>query len=121
MPTIAVIGASADRRKYGNRCVRAYARLGYMVYPIHPRETEIEGFPVFTSLRDVPVESVDLVSVYLPTEICLSILPDLQSKTIGEVWFNPGADASAVLQKARELGLNIRQGCSIIAVGPMPE
>ena len=30
-PTIAVIGASPDRQKFGNRCVRAYTRVGYDV------------------------------------------------------------------------------------------
>ncbi len=55
MQTAAVIGASNDRRKFGNKAVRAFARQGYDVYPVNPKETEIEGRPAFKSIRDLPV------------------------------------------------------------------
>lgn len=120
MPAIAVIGASADRSKFGNKCVRAYALRGYEVFPIHPREQRIEGWPVFRSVRDIPVPRLDLVSIYLPPAVGLTILDDLTHKLIGEVWFNPGADAPEVLSRARELGLPVVVGCSILAAGISP-
>ena len=43
MPTIAVLGASSDRRKFGNKCVRAYLSRGHMVYPVNPKDAEVEG------------------------------------------------------------------------------
>jgi hypothetical protein len=43
MPTIAVIGASNDRTKYGNRAVRAYQARGWTVYPVNLREKLIEA------------------------------------------------------------------------------
>ena len=39
MKTVAVIGASSDRRKFGNRAFRAYQEEGYKVIPINPRRT----------------------------------------------------------------------------------
>lgn len=119
-PTIAIVGASTDRAKFGNKAVRAYQRQGYQVFPIHPRAEAIESIPAFSSVRDLPVDQLDRVSVYLPTEVALSVLDDLTSKTIGEVHFNPGADDPRVLAKARELGLNVVTGCSILAVGVHP-
>ena len=56
MKTVAIIGASADRAKFGNKSIRAHARAGYHVYPINPRETEIEGWHAFRSVRDLPVK-----------------------------------------------------------------
>src|SRR5260370_10905677 len=110
-PTIAVIGASADRAKFGNKCVRAYAHHGYQVYPINPKETEIEGWPAFRPLADVPAAQLDRVSIYLPPAVALSLLPDIARKAVKEVWFNPGADDPEVLAKARELGLNVIAAC----------
>src|SRR5947208_988950 len=119
-PTIAVVGASNDRRKFGNRAVRAYALCGYAVYPIHPRETTIEGYPVFGSVSEVPVAELDRVSLYLPAGAALPVLDDIARKPVKQVWFNPGADSPEVVARARQLGLPVVIGCSIIDIGVNP-
>lgn len=120
-PTVAVIGASADRSKYSNKSVRAHARAGYEVFPVHPRETTIEGWPVFRSVRDVPRDHIDLVTIYLPPSVGLTVLDEVAQKSVGEVLLNPGADAPEVIAKAKSLGLNVVVGCSILALGTTPE
>jgi predicted CoA-binding protein len=65
MPSVAIVGASADRRKFGNKAVRAYQRRGWTVYPVHPTLGEIEGSKAYPSLRDVPGK-IDRVALYLP-------------------------------------------------------
>jgi predicted CoA-binding protein len=119
--SIAVIGASSHRRKFGNKCVRAYQKLGYQVFPVHPTESMIEGMPAFPSVLHIPQDSLDVASIYLPETAALSVLPELARKSIGQVWFNPGADSPAVIAEARKLGLNAVVGCSIVAVGDMPD
>jgi len=119
-PSIAVVGASPDRQKFGNRCVRAYASVGYDVYPVNPRATTVEGRPAYPSLADVPVEHLDRVSLYLPPEVALQVLPELTRKNIGQLWLNPGADSPEVIARAQELGLPVVVGCSIVDVGVSP-
>ena len=51
-PTVAVVGASADRRKFGNKAVRAFRNAGYDVYPINPKAGEIEGLKAYASLDE---------------------------------------------------------------------
>ncbi len=119
--SIAVLGASSNRRKFGNKCVRAYQKLGYRVFPVHPTESMIEGVPTFPSVLDIPEPSIDIASIYLPEAVALKVLPELARKSIGQVWFNPGADAPEVLAEAHRLGLNAVVGCSIVAVGAMPD
>jgi predicted CoA-binding protein len=119
-PTIAILGATVDRAKFGNKAVRAYAQAGYHVYPVNPKESAIEGWPTFASLADVPEQELARVSVYLPPKIGLQILPEIARKTVGDVWFNPGAESRDILVKARELGLNVIAGCSIVALGVTP-
>src|SRR5207249_7767641 len=75
MKTVAVIGASNNRAKFGNKAVRAFRQQGYRVYPVNPNATEIEGLSVYQSIRDVPVRP-QRVTVYLPPPVLLKILPD---------------------------------------------
>ena len=66
--TVAVIGASQDRSKFGNKCVRAYSHAGWTVYPVNPNATEVEGIPCARSLRDLPAK-VRGVSVITPPDV----------------------------------------------------
>jgi len=120
MKTVAIIGASNDRAKFGNKAVRAFLQQGCAVYPVNPKECEIEGLPVFKSILDLPVRP-DLVSVYLPPAVLLKILPDIRSKGCDELWVNPGAESAEVLAEAERLGLKVIQACSIVGVGVSPE
>jgi predicted CoA-binding protein len=120
MKTVAILGASNDRRKFGNKAVRAFLRQGYTVYPVNLKETEIEGLPVFKSIRDVPVRPA-MVSVYLRPPVLLDILPDIAARGCDELWLNPGTESDDVLAAAARLGLNVVQACSIIGVGESPE
>lgn len=120
MKTVAVVGASADRTKFGNKAVRAFARQGFRVWPVHPREPVIEGLPVFPSVRDLP-ERPNLITLYLPTSVALQVLPDIAQRGCDELWLNPGADAPEVVAAAEKLGLNVIQACSVLAIGLVPE
>jgi predicted CoA-binding protein len=119
MKSVAVIGASNDRTKFGNKAVRAYLQRGYTVYPVNPKETEIEGLPAFAGIRAIPARP-QLVSVYVPSSVLLKILPDIAAIGCDELWLNPGTESDDVLLKAESLGLNIIQACSIVSLGVSP-
>jgi uncharacterized protein len=117
--TVAVIGASSDRQKYGNKALRALRDTGYTVIPINPKEPEVEGEKCYGSLLDVPVP-VDMATFYVAPAVGLKILDDVVKKGIPEVWFNPGADGPQVVERARALGLTVVVTCSIRRVGADP-
>src|SRR3712207_8880910 len=89
--TVAVIGASNDRHKYGNKALRAFARQGYTVLAINPNETEVEGYRTYPSVLDVP-EPIDMATMYVQPDVGVRVVEELAKKQVGEVWLNPGAD-----------------------------
>jgi predicted CoA-binding protein len=119
-PTVAILGASQNRQKYGNKSVRAHLDQGYDVYPINPSADEVEGLKAYPTLRDLPVESVDRVSVYLPPQVGVQVLEDIKNLNPKEVWFNPGSESDEILDKAQALGLDIITACSIVDLGASP-
>ena len=76
-PTVAVVGASRDRGKFGNISVRAHLQQGYEVFPVNPHADEVEGLRAFESLSDVPAENLDRVTVYLPPNLTLDLLDEI--------------------------------------------
>jgi hypothetical protein len=118
--TVAVIGASADRSKFGNKAVRAFLRQGCRVFPVNPKETEIEGLRAYRRIAELP-ERPQMVSVYLPPAVLLGVLPEIAAKGCDELWLNPGTESDAVLAAAERLKLNVIQACSIVGVGMSPD
>ena len=117
--SVAVIGASGNRNKYGNKALRAFAKQGYTVFAINPNETEVEGYKTYASVLDVP-QPIDMATVYVQPEVGVRVMDDIAKKGIPEVWLNPGADEPEVVERARALGVRTIQACSIIGIGVSP-
>lgn len=118
--TVAIIGASADRTKFGNRAVRAYLRRGWEVFPVNPRGGFIEGLPVHASVRDVPAR-LDRVLLYLPSHLGERVLPEIAAVAPREFYVNPRAESPALVEEARRLGLDPILACALIAIGADPD
>ena len=116
---VAVIGASSDRRKFGNRAVRAFRRQGYTVVPINPHESQVEGLKAYASVLDVP-EPIDMATFYVPPDIGEKVMPEVARKKIPEVWLNPGSESEALMRLARSLNVEQIVACSIIGIGENP-
>ena len=119
MRRVAILGASSERRKFGNKSLRAHRQAGWEVYPVHPKETAVEGLPAFASLADLP-QPVERVSVYLPPPVTRSLLPAIAAAGAREVFFNPGAADPETVAEARRLGIPAREACSIVDLGLRP-
>ena len=119
MKTVAVIGASTDRRKFGNKALRAFAQAGFRTIPITPRHDHVEGHRAYPTVMDVP-GTIDMATVYVPPEIGMRLLEEIAAKGILEVWFNPGAATPELISRARMLGLRPIEDCSIIGIGMSP-
>ncbi len=119
-PTVAIVGASADRSKYGNKAIRAHLQLGYRVFPINPRGGEIEGLTVYKSLSDVPERPLTRITFYVPPLVGLDVLDEAAEVGCQELWLNPGSESEAMVEKATYLGLEPIVACSIIDLGVSP-
>jgi uncharacterized protein len=117
--TVAVIGASSDRRKFGNKALRAFRNRGYTVVPINPREQEIEGERAYPSVIEFSGR-IDEATVYVRGDVGIQVLDEIAKKGIRTVWLNPGADDPEVVARARKLGLEPITRCSIRAIGESP-
>jgi predicted CoA-binding protein len=119
MKTVAVVGASSDRNKFGNKALRAFLAEGYNVIPINPNEQKVEGLRTYASVVDVP-GTIDMATVYVQPDVVMMLLDDFERKGIGEIWVNPGAESDELMAEARRRKLNMIYACSIVGIGRSP-
>ena len=119
MKTVAIVGASSNRAKFGNKALRAFQAEGYTVIPINPHEREVEGIPAYASVLDVP-GPIDMATVYVQPEIAMRLLDEFDRKGIPEVWINPGAETDQMLAEKKKRKANLIFACSILGVGRSP-
>ena len=117
--TVAVVGASSSRAKFGNKALRAFMAEGYRVLAINPNEAEVEGLKTYASVLDVP-GPIDMATVYVQPEGTLRLLDEFVRKGIPEIWVNPGAEDDVVMAEARARKMNVVFACSIIGIGRNP-
>jgi len=90
------------------------------VYPVHPSAREIEGIPAYPDLKSLP-GPVNRVSMYVPPAVGINLLEDIAAIRPTEFFLNPGSDSEELVAKARQLGLNPVQACSIVNIGLRPD
>ena len=110
-----VIGASANRAKFGNMVLRCYQQNSRVVYPVNPQLDEVEGLVCLKSINDLP-DNVKSISVITPPSITEQVVELAHSKGIKNIWMQPGAESELAVQKCVEYGINVIADGSCILV-----
>lgn len=115
----AVVGASTDRAKYGNKVFRCYLQAGKEpVWPVHRNAPEIEGHTAYARLSDLP-EIPRGISIITPPSITERIVQEALELGVGGIWMQPGAESDAAIEAAEAAGLNViaRGPCLLVVLG----
>lgn len=114
----AVVGASSDREKYGNKVLRCYQQHGLEVFPINPRATEIEGLRAYPSLDALP-KRVTGISVITPPKITESVVQEAIRAGVKQIWMQPGAENPDAIRAAEAAGVEVIANgpCLLVVLG----
>jgi predicted CoA-binding protein len=111
----AVVGASQDRSKYGNKVLRVYQQNQYDVVPVNPKAVEVEGLQTYPDLSSIP-GIIDGVSIITPPVVTERVVQEAIEKGIKQIWMQPGAESDAAVQAAKDSGANVIAGGPCILV-----
>jgi predicted CoA-binding protein len=114
----AVVGASNDRWKYGNKVLRCYLQNGRKAIPVNPNATIVEGISAVPDLASLP-EPVHGASIITPPDVTERIVEQAAAAGITRLWMQPGAESDRAIERAEELGLSVIAGgpCVLVALG----
>ncbi len=103
---IAVVGVSKSKMKFGSLAYRTLKGKGYRVFPVNHGLPAHDGDPCYATLSELP-EQVDAVVVTIRPEKAVSIVGEAIRSGVKRMWFQQGADFSALASQAREAGLEV--------------
>ncbi|MFC1946040.1 CoA-binding protein [Chloroflexota bacterium] len=102
----AIIGATDDPQKFGNKILNNLIARGYEVYPVNPKLGKIEGIRCYPSISEVPVK-VDVVDFVVPPKVTEATLPECRQLGLNRIWLQPGAESAAAIAYCRENQLGL--------------
>lgn len=114
----AVVGASVDRSKYGNKVLRCYQMNGLEVVPVNPKVRIIEGVDCVASVSQL-ADDVGSLSVITPPQVTEQVVEQAIAKGIKNIWMQPGAESQAAVARCRENGINVIAdgSCLLVVLG----
>jgi predicted CoA-binding protein len=113
----AVVGASRDRSKFGNRVLRCLLEHGREAIPVHPREGAVEGQACVASLSQLP-PGVHGVSIVTPPEVTRRVVDEALALGLRRLWLQPGAEHPEAVARARAAGALVLAGgpCLLVEI-----
>jgi uncharacterized protein len=115
----AVIGVSADRKKFGNIVYRMMKEKQFTVYPVNPKIDIVEGNRCFASLADLPADVKSIVTV-VPPQVTEQIVVEGIERGITGLWIQPGSESVAVIDRAKKANLTvIHHQCILMFLEPL--
>jgi len=111
---IAVVGASGNPNKYGNKIVKDLKAKGFKVYPVNPNYEEIEELKCFNTTGELP-HDVELIVFVVPSNIGLKESEKAINLGFNNLWFQPGAESKEIEEFLKKIdGLNYSIGKCIM-------
>ena len=106
--SIAVVGASSNPSRASNFVMTYLASSGcnYDLYPVNPRETEINGFTCYPALESLPVVP-DMVDVFRKADDCPGIATEAVAIGAKTLWLQLGIVSLEAASIASAAGLEV--------------
>ena len=92
---IALIGASDDKNKYGNKILLDLLAKNYNVVPINHKEDSIAGLKAYSKVQDLP-SCPSIINFVIPPEIGLDVTKELVEEGYNHFWYQPGAESENI-------------------------
>lgn len=94
--SIAIIGATNDSTKFGNKIYRDLKNKNIKIFGINPKASTIDGDPAYKTLEDLP-EKPDILNFVLPPKLGFETIKNAVAMGYDNFWLQPGAESEEIL------------------------
>src|ERR1700724_1684779 len=111
--TVAILGASPKPDRYAYKAFELLRKYGHRPIPINPAFVEIEGEKCYPKISDAP-GPIDTVTLYLGAARSSPLIDEIIETKPRRIIMNPGAENSALAEKAEDAGIEVVEGCTLV-------
>jgi predicted CoA-binding protein len=86
---------------------------GHRAVPVNPAFGEILGEKCYPSIADVP-DKIDTITLYLGKARSDPLIDEIVAAKPRRIIMNPGAENEDLAAKAREHGIEVVEGCTLV-------
>jgi len=115
--TIAVVGVSRKKGKFGNTLFKELKAKGYKAFPVNPHTDTLEGERCYPSLKALP-EKVDGVAIVVPPAEAERVVHEAADAGISRVWLQQGAESKEAVQFCIDHGISVVHGECMLMFAP---
>lgn len=113
----AVVGATQNPSKFGNKIFKKLQQHHFEVTPINPVYDNVEGVQTAATLKDMKVKP-DCVNVVVSPERAKAAIKDAADMGVEYIWFQPGTFDDETIQMAEDKGLKVvHHHCVLVELG----
>lgn len=112
----AVVGVSADEKKWGRKVYEVLKREGLKVYAVNPKYERINNEKCYPNCTSLP-EKPDVVVMVIPPAPALKVLEECVKLGVQKVWMQPGTESREAEMFARLNNINLIVGKCIVVDG----
>ena len=115
--SIAFIGATTQKEKWGYKKFKELVDKGFKVYPINPKYKEIYGkkcFPDLTSLVEFLNEKPDYVITIVPPKVTEKVVEKCKELGINKIWMQPGSESEKAIKFCKENNIEVVHDVCIV-------
>ncbi|MCK4364714.1 MAG: CoA-binding protein [Thermoplasmatales archaeon] len=115
--TIAFVGATKQKEKWGYRKYKEIKDAGFKVYPVNPRYDEVDGdrcFPNLKSLIEFQGEKPDFVITIIPSKVTEKTVEQCKIFGIDKIWMQPGSESEKAIRFCEENNITVVHGICIV-------
>jgi hypothetical protein len=117
--TIAVVGASSHRMKFGTLAYRALKKRGYKVYAVNPKQVMIDNDKCYPNLLLLP-EAIDAVLISTDPDNIPNLIEQAKERNVKVIWGQRGPDYTELKLKADKAGIEmITDRCILMYAEPV--
>ena len=112
-----IVGATPNTSRYAYMAAERLTQHQHNIVPIGIKKGQVFGKEILP-IRDNPqISNVDTITMYIGPQHQAEYIDYLLSLKPRRILFNPGTENDDFMEKARTMGIEVVEGCTLVMLG----